>query len=581
MTSRHNFFSALLVATGILLAPAPALAAEWSFHGQVVAGGQFDAVRGPDDNVHLVSSVYAQFDASGALLLTEAQGDGWQGDLDFPPAIAAGLDGTIHLVTRHGGNYENGHDIRYRRRNEQGTWDRDYVLGPPISRNYRVGVASAGGNVYIANGGHNDDFWGPVRLYQADANAATLLGQIPGVSRHDAGHRMRSFMDRVVFVAGRPDPNGTAFISFGTAGPGLADELASNLQAQQAGTGRRGFPSLSIDAEGQTHLTYGAFEAAYYIKFDADGNKVVGDVEVFTGLGGTNLSVGYSEVVATDDGQKVLAVAMRNDDDDDHGTFSELLWASSEDGGASWSAPEALGRTMNSGDGRHRPRLVAVGNEVLMFFAENNVSGVSLATIDLALDLDSDGFDEDDDCNDQDMSVHPDATELCNGQDDNCDKQVDEGCSCVDGDIEVCGVDIGECQTGTRECTDGSWGPCAGELGPVTEICEDNLDNDCDNAIDEGCGEDETSSSTGSDTDSGTGSDTDTDSDTGADTNSETGNSSTSTSAGSGPFVGDDGFADDDTEGCSCRSTKRTGSTEFFLLLVLAGVFRRRNRREP
>ena len=42
-------------------------------------------------------------------------------------------------------------------------------------------------------------------------------------------------------------------------------------------------------------------------------------------------------------------------------------------------------------------------------------------------DLDGDGHPASTDCNDADASVHPEAVEVCNEIDDNCDGAVDEG----------------------------------------------------------------------------------------------------------------------------------------------------------
>jgi hypothetical protein len=70
------------------------------------------------------------------------------------------------------------------------------------------------------------------------------------------------------------------------------------------------------------------------------------------------------------------------------------------------------------------------------------------------------------------------TAETCNNVDDNCNGTVDESLtrSCYGGPSGTAGV--GACRTGTETCSAGSWGTCAGEVRPATEVC-DNVDNDC------------------------------------------------------------------------------------------------------
>ena len=138
------------------------------------------------------------------------------------------------------------------------------------------------------------------------------------------------------------------------------------------------------------------------------------------------------------------------------------------------------------------------------------------------------------DCNDRLNTVYPGADELCDGRDNNCDTEVDEGvrnaCGfCGEAPTEICGdeldndcngvvddaaagcfcdgrtrqpcysgppatLGIGICRGGLADCTcpgggtlcdDGTYGECGGQILPGAEAC-DGLDNDCDGLTDEG-----------------------------------------------------------------------------------------------
>jgi hypothetical protein len=77
------------------------------------------------------------------------------------------------------------------------------------------------------------------------------------------------------------------------------------------------------------------------------------------------------------------------------------------------------------------------------------------------------------------------GTELCEGRlDENCDGMVDEGCACALGQTRLCGSTVGTCRQGTQLCdARGQWGTCVGGVQPVAEVC-DSLDNDCDGTTD-------------------------------------------------------------------------------------------------
>jgi hypothetical protein len=115
-------------------------------------------------------------------------------------------------------------------------------------------------------------------------------------------------------------------------------------------------------------------------------------------------------------------------------------------------------------------------------------------------DLDGDGFNDDVDCNDQDPSIFPGAFENCNGLDDDCNAIVDEGFN-LNTDAQNCG-DCGiQCPPGSS-CVNGNCMAAdadgdgfgadvdcddvnASIFPGALEFC-DGVDNDCDGLVDNG-----------------------------------------------------------------------------------------------
>ncbi len=123
------------------------------------------------------------------------------------------------------------------------------------------------------------------------------------------------------------------------------------------------------------------------------------------------------------------------------------------------------------------------------------------------VDVDGDGYspDADDaslvDCDDDDASIHPGASETCNGLDDDCDGTADEPgvvdgvrlYEDADGDgfgsstgagLLLCAPDGLYTSTVNTDCNDTSALVSPG----VPEACFDSIDNDCDRVVDEGDG---------------------------------------------------------------------------------------------
>jgi hypothetical protein len=80
------------------------------------------------------------------------------------------------------------------------------------------------------------------------------------------------------------------------------------------------------------------------------------------------------------------------------------------------------------------------------------------------------------------------STEECNGLDDDCNGQTDEGFECPISAQQNCGTELGDCEYGVQICDNTChWGQCLGSVEPDTEVCEGTHDEDCDGTVDNGC----------------------------------------------------------------------------------------------
>ena len=130
----------------------------------------------------------------------------------------------------------------------------------------------------------------------------------------------------------------------------------------------------------------------------------------------------------------------------------------------------------------------------LLGCSSSNKTVVDSANISSVVqDADGDGFDAEEDCNDQEALINPSVEELCDGSDNNCDGNIDEGVLntyYVDADGDGFGTEslpIDACEppngfvSSNTDCDDTS----AQTFPNADEIC-DGRDNNCDGNIDEG-----------------------------------------------------------------------------------------------
>jgi hypothetical protein len=139
-------------------------------------------------------------------------------------------------------------------------------------------------------------------------------------------------------------------------------------------------------------------------------------------------------------------------------------------------------------------RLDGEPEAILFGLADVVVAGIQNWLFDR--DLDDDGFNVPEDCNDEDPDINPDADEVCDGVDNDCNDEIDEP-GAIDGEVwypDADGDGFGDGDLPTRLCepregyTDDDT-DCDDEdpdIFPGSDEFCDGIDNDCDGSIDEG-----------------------------------------------------------------------------------------------
>ncbi|MFP4521950.1 MAG: hypothetical protein ACLFQK_07370, partial [Fibrobacterota bacterium] len=362
---------------------------EWLSTLILVEGPQFDVKTGPDGKIHMITSSYYQLDENGQILLTEDIADDWLCDMCFPPALATGPDSSVHILTRHGGNWDDGHTINYRKRSSDGTWTSPLKITDPVNRNYVVGVTVLDNNrVFCMHSKQNGtNVHADILMYEINGSSKQYLGKTSSADwlRIDADYRLDSYGNRLHLFSGSPWPSGKTYY-FSTDVTSTTDvpaALSSSKKEHNDGSGRKCIPNVYAWGSGGTDITYGAEYAVYYNRYLSNGNTLFNsDKKVLDNLGEWHLKSGSSGLGVSDDGQKVLIVGIKsNGEKPGDGT---LVYTFSENGGQTFSAQQALldnfdrPITTSGGEGRIRPKIVWIKERFIVFYDYGTYIGLSI-----------------------------------------------------------------------------------------------------------------------------------------------------------------------------------------------------------
>jgi hypothetical protein len=141
------------------------------------------------------------------------------------------------------------------------------------------------------------------------------------------------------------------------------------------------------------------------------------------------------------------------------------------------------------------PQGVVVDSNMFIYVVDSSKGNIQKFT-PIYSDADGDGYPSYVDCNDNDPTINPDATEVCDGKDNDCNSlSIDGSGESWYGNPTTCGG--GACSsTGQLTCSGGAQVDTCTPGTPQSEIC-DGIDNNCNGQVDEGLSDLYVSSVTG------------------------------------------------------------------------------------
>ena len=209
----------------------------------ITNGFNFD-VDIANGKIYLISNNYYELDLDGNISYTNTNiDDTGQGTFDFGPALEVGSDGVVHVINRDGGNGPSGFNLKYSKRETDGTWSvENNLVGTAQARNYVVDVVGlSSGEALYAHSGLSYDVFGPVHFYSLNGSSSTYLGNFEdnGLYRVDADYRMEQYQNQLHIATGKPDPWGVVYYMDATIGSSMPTDLSSNATAFTRADDRR------------------------------------------------------------------------------------------------------------------------------------------------------------------------------------------------------------------------------------------------------------------------------------------------------------------------------------------------------